>query len=144
MGYILVAKSVIQRVGVQLYTGITMVFCAITILSYFSINDGNFSSLFSSNIVIGYGVAIGIFGTVIPLLMLSYALSKISTSSYAVISSIGPVVTILIATIYMGKIPEGLQLLGISLSVIGGLLATKQESPAKPKLQPAKIQKESP
>ncbi|PQJ29104.1 hypothetical protein BSZ32_11780 [Rubritalea profundi] len=137
-GYILVAKPVIQRIGVPLYTGITMVFCAITILSYFSVNDGNFRSLFSSNIVIGYGAAIGIFGTVIPLLMLSYALSRINTSSYAIISSIGPVATILIATIYVGKMPEGLQLLGVLLSVAGGLLATKQGRPPKPKLQPAK------
>ena len=137
-GYILVAKPVIQRIGVQLYTGITMVFCAITILSYFCINDGNFSNLFGSNIVISYGAIIGIFGTVIPLLMLSYALSKISTSSYAVISSVGPVATILLATIYMGKVPEGLQLLGLLLSVLGGLLATQQGSQTKRNLQPAK------
>ena len=70
--------------------------------------------------------------------MLSYALSKISTSSYAVISSIGPVATILLATVYMGKVPEGLQLLGLLLSVLGGLLATKQESSNKRNLQPAK------
>lgn len=141
-GYILVAKPVIKRVGVQLYTGITMLICMAIILVFFSLDNGDFYSLLESTKVIGYGTIIGVFGTAIPILLLSYALTKTSASSYAVVSSIGPVATIILATIYMGKIPEGIQMLGIALSVSGGFLASRQSAPKKVspslRLQPIK------
>ena len=138
-GYILVAKPVIKRVGVQLYTGVTMLMCMVIILTYFGFDNGNFYSLLESNKVIGYGAIIGVFGTAIPILLLSYALTKTSASSYAVVSSIGPVATIVLATIYMGEMPNSVQLLGIILSIGGGFLASRQSSQKK-LTRPLKLQ----
>ncbi|MGJ8674011.1 DMT family transporter [Rubritalea sp.] len=126
--YIMIAKPVIQRVGVQLYTGLTMTFCAGIIISHFSIENGDFSSLFASQEIISYGVAIGIVGTVIPLLLLSYALSKTSSSSYAVMSSIGPVLTIGLSLVYVGKLPDIMQFCGLALAVAGGIFASFQKN----------------
>ncbi|MFC5050596.1 DMT family transporter [Rubritalea spongiae] len=125
--YIMIAKPVIQRVGVQLYTGLTMCICAGIILGHFSIENGDFSSLFASQEIISYGAAIGIAGTVIPLLLLSYALSKISSSSYAVISSIGPILTIVLSILFIGQLPDKAQCIGLTLSIVGGIFASLQK-----------------
>jgi drug/metabolite transporter (DMT)-like permease len=125
-GYIILAKPVIQRVGVQLYTGLTMSICAAIIFGHFLLENGNFANLFATGKIISYGSAIGIFGTVIPLLLLSYALSKISSSSYAVISSVGPVLTIVLSLLFIGQLPDIAQMAGLTLAVSSGLFATLQ------------------
>lgn len=133
-GYIIIAKPVIQRVGVQRYTGISMSFSCIFVLTYFSLSNGDFGSLFASPKVITYGAVIGIFGTVIPTFLLSYGLSKISSSSYAVISSIGPVITIVLAALFVGDSVGIPQFIGMACSIAGGLLAALKGSKIK---QPA-------
>ena len=129
--YIIIAKPVIQRVGVQRYTGISMSFSCFFVLGYFTSTGGEFSSLFVSPKVIAYGVIIGVFGTVIPTFLLSYGLSKISSSSYAVVSSIGPVITIVLAAVFVGNQLAGLQLIGMGFSITGGVLASIQGRAAK-------------
>ncbi|MFC4991570.1 DMT family transporter [Rubritalea tangerina] len=128
-GYILLAKPIIQRVGTQLYTGISMSLSACFVLLYFSLTGGEYNQLVKSQQVLSYGLVIGILGTVAPTFLLSYGLSKISADAYAVISSIGPVATIALATGLAGQMPTLAQCLGIGLSIVGAILAAKPKSP---------------
>ena len=130
-GYIIIAKPVIQRVGVQLYTGLTMTLCAVFIAIHFLLENGNVEGLFASGKIISYGTAIGVLGTVVPLLLLSYALSQISSASYAVMSSIGPVLTIALSLFFIGQLPDIAQLAGLLLAIIGGLFASLQKTQKK-------------
>jgi|TARA_B110000908_G_scaffold136897_1_gene162325 drug/metabolite transporter (DMT)-like permease len=101
-----------------------MCFSCAFILINFGIVDGDVGSLFTSEKALVYGVVIGIFGTVVPTYILSYGLSKIPSTSYAVISSAGPVATIALSLVMIGVLPSTPQMLGITLSIAGSLLAS--------------------
>jgi drug/metabolite transporter (DMT)-like permease len=122
--YILIAKPIIMRIGASRYTSIVMCFSCAFILINFGIVDGDVGSLFTSEKALVYGVVIGIFGTVVPTYILSYGLSKIPSTSYAVISSAGPVATILLSLVMIGVLPSTPQMIGITLSIAGSLLAS--------------------
>lgn len=122
-GYILLAKPVIERIGASRYTSISMCFSCLYILLHFTATDGNVSALTSHKNILLYGAVVGILGTVTPTYILSYGLSKIPSTSYAVISSVGPVATIALSLIMLQQAPGLLQLVGISISLTGGWMA---------------------
>lgn len=126
--YILIAKPVIMRVGASKYTSIVMCFSCVFILINFGLSDGNVAGLFVSQEALIYGIIIGILGTVVPTYILSYGLSKIPSTSYAVISSVGPVATIVLSLVMLGHLPSLIQSLGIIISIAGSLLASMNKN----------------
>ena len=73
-----------------------------------------------------YGVLLAIVATVIPTFLLSIALKKIGSNNVAIISSIGPVSTILQAHIFLGEPIFAGQIIGTALIIIGVLLLSIQ------------------
>jgi drug/metabolite transporter (DMT)-like permease len=71
---------------------------------------------------LGYGVALAIIATVIPSFFMSNGIKKIGSSNAAIISSIGPVSTILQAHFILGEKITAAQILGTFLVIIGVLL----------------------
>jgi drug/metabolite transporter (DMT)-like permease len=70
----------------------------------------------------GYGIALAIVATVLPSFMMSVGMKKIGSNNVAIITSIGPVSTILQAHFFLGEniIPE--QIIGTALVIIGVIL----------------------
>ena len=84
--------------------------------------------LFQSTELWGYGLALAIIATVIPTFMLSAALKKIGSNNVAIISSIGPVSTIIQAHYFLGEEIFAEQIAGTILVVAGVLiLSIKRE-----------------
>ncbi|NWK56258.1 DMT family transporter [Verrucomicrobiaceae bacterium N1E253] len=127
-GYILLAKPVIERIGVRSYTSISMSFSCLFVLLNHSLNSPVVLHEVMTPKLIGLGLTIGILGTVFPTYLLSYGLSKISSSSYAVISSVGPVATIALSLLMLGQTPGAWQLAGIGMSVCGSLMAARSKA----------------
>ena len=69
-----------------------------------------------------YGVLLALIATVIPTFMLSYALKKIGANNVAIISSVGPVSTIVQAHFVLGEPIFTEQVIGTVLVLIGVLL----------------------
>lgn len=69
-----------------------------------------------------YGAALAIFATVIPTFFMSNGIKKIGSSNAAIISSIGPVSTILQAHFILGERITAAQITGTVLVIIGVLL----------------------
>ena len=59
--------------------------------------------------------------TVIPAFMISYGMKKIGSNNAAIVSSIGPVSTIVQANIFLGETIHTSQIIG-TLLVIGGVI----------------------
>jgi len=115
--YLLFAKPVIQRVGAENSTTLGMnISCLIVLGYYFSRNGLEVSGELTPK-TIGYVVLIGIFGTVAPTYLLSMGLSRVSSSSYAIVSSIGPIITIILASVISQHIPSFTQGIGMSLAL---------------------------
>ena len=80
-------------------------------------------SVHFSTPLLGYGVLLAIIATVIPTFFISNGLKKIGSNNVAIISSIGPVSTILQAHFVLGEKLSVAQIAGTIL-VIGGVLLT--------------------
>ncbi len=82
----------------------------------------NFSGqIFWNLYVYSRGIALALVGTVVPVLLAGAAMRRIGGGPTAVIGTIGPGVTVLLAWAWLGEAPTVWTWLGLALTVAGGL-----------------------
>ena len=119
--YIVGSGRLIPVVGATKFTAYAMLSATGGIFLHFLLR-GEFEVLLQSEGLWLYGLALAIIATVIPTFMLSAALKKIGSNNVAIISSIGPVSTIVQAHYFLGEKIFTEQILGTVLVVLGVLL----------------------
>ncbi|WP_207425172.1 DMT family transporter [Pedobacter sp. SYSU D00535] len=119
--YIVGSGRIINQIGPAKFTAYAMLSATAGIFIHFLMR-GEFEVLHQSRDLWWYGFALAIIATVIPTFMLSAAIKKIGSNNVAIISSIGPVSTIVQAYYFLNEeiFPE--QIAGTVLVVIGVLL----------------------
>lgn len=128
--YIVGSGRMIPKVGATKFTAYAMLSATAGIFLHFLLR-GKFEVLLESNGLWLYGLSLAIVATVIPTFMLSAALKKIGSNNVAIISSIGPVSTIVQAHYFLGEKIFAEQIAGTVLVVIGVLLlSVKREKEA--------------
>jgi len=70
----------------------------------------------------GYGVMLAVIATVLPSFMLSAGMKRIGANNAAIVTSVGPVSTILQAHFFLGEPIFSEQLIGTALVIVGVLL----------------------
>jgi len=118
--YLVGSGRLIPMVGATKFTAYTMTSAAVGVLAHYFIS-GNTVHEFSSP-VLGYGLLLAIIATVIPTFFISNGLKKIGSNNVAIISSIGPVSTILQAHFILGEKLLITQVAGTILVIAGVLL----------------------
>ncbi len=119
--YLVGSGRLIPIVGATKFTAYTMTAASVgVIVHYFA--AGNTVHHFSGPII-RYGVLLAVIATVIPTFFISNGLKKIGSNNVAIISSIGPVSTILQAHFILGEKLILAQIIGTAL-VISGVLLT--------------------
>ncbi|MFD2647765.1 DMT family transporter [Devosia albogilva] len=78
----------------------------------------------------GLGLALGIFGTVLPSLLLNAGMSRIGARATSSTAALGPVVTIAFAVAILGEPFSGFDALGAALVLLGSVLFTRAERQA--------------
>lgn len=68
-----------------------------------------------------YGLLMGIFSTVLPVLLMNQAMEMIGASRMAMVSTLGPVMTLLMGWVILGEVMSSQQLIGAAL-VLGGVM----------------------
>ncbi len=63
----------------------------------------------------------GIFSTVLPVLLMNQAMEMIGASRMAMVSTLGPVMTLLMGWVILGEVMSSQQLIGAAL-VLGGVM----------------------
>ena len=125
--YIVGSGKLIPQIGATKFTAYAMLAATAGIFIHYLLR-GDFTMLFQSTELWGYGLALAIIATVIPTFMLSAALKKIGSNNVAIISSIGPVSTIIQAHYFLGEEIFAEQIAGTILVVVGVLiLSIKRE-----------------
>ncbi len=119
--YISGSGQIIPKVGATKFTAYAMLSATAGIFLHFLVN-GSFAALQQGFSLWGYGVALAVMATVVPSFLLSYALRRIGTNNVAIISSLGPVSTILQAHYVLGEPIFAAQLMGTGLVLAGILL----------------------
>ncbi len=80
----------------------------------------------------GYGILLALFATVIPSFMLSAGMKRIGANNAAIVTSIGPVSTILQAHFFLGDPIFAEQVVGTVLVIIGVLMIGWKERKSAP------------
>jgi len=73
-----------------------------------------------------------ILSTVLPSFMLAYGVRRLGASSASILSSVGPISTVVLSATYLGESVTLWQLLGMSLVVTGVLVLAQKGSNSTP------------
>jgi drug/metabolite transporter (DMT)-like permease len=119
--YITGSGRMIPIVGVTKFTAYAMLVSTTGIFLHFLI-AGRYEILNQSSQFIWYGLLLGIIATVIPSFMISAGMKKIGSNNVAIISSIGPVSTIIQAHFILHEPVYTAQIAGTILVVTGVVL----------------------
>ncbi len=119
--YIVGGGRIIPMVGATKFTAYAMLAATAGILLHFFI-AGNYATLNTGGGLWWYGLLLAIVATVIPSFMISNGMKRIGSNNVAIISSVGPVSTILQAHFILGEKIFMEQIIGTLLVIAGVLL----------------------
>jgi len=126
--YIVGSGRIIPQVGSAKFTAYAMLAATAGIFVHYLVK-GNYSMLQQGGSLWWYGILIAIVATVVPSFLLSSGLKRIGSNNVAIISSIGPVSTIIQAHYFLNEPITVAQLSGTALVIIGVcLLGWKRSS----------------
>ena len=119
--YLVGSGKVIPLVGATRFTAYAMLASTAGIFLHFFM-VGNYNNMPAGNSFWGYGFLLAIVATVIPGFLVSNAMKKIGSNNVAIISSIGPVSTIIQAHFILGERIFFEQVIGTMLVIAGVIL----------------------
>lgn len=124
--YLVGSGWLIPKFGTVRFTSMAMVVACVSVIVHYLITDRQ--SVFNYPIqVYLYEMVMAVFCTVLPSYLVSYAIQKLGASKFAIIGSIGPVFTILLATVILGESITFIQSIGVIIVIIGVRIVSKKE-----------------
>ncbi len=118
--YLVGSGKLIPLIGATKFTAYTMTAAAIGVGIHYLLAGVPVQHL--SPTLLGYGVLLAIIATVVPTFFISNGLKRIGSNNVAIISSVGPVSTILQAHYFLGEQLLAAQVFGTALVIAGVLL----------------------
>lgn len=124
--YLLLTPRLIQRFGSWNFTGLALSIACIGTLTHYFVATPQPLNLLSElpSSVIWYGVALGFLVTVLPTILMAQSIARLGAAQSAMIASIGPILTIILATIFLGEHLNAIQWLGCMLNIVGVMMIT--------------------
>lgn len=119
--YLVGTGRLVNKTGATRYTAYTMMAATAGIFIHFALTKPLNSISFTPALT-GYSIALAIVATVLPSFMMSNGMKRIGSNNVAIITSIGPVSTILQAYYILGEPLLPLQLFGTLLVIVGVLI----------------------
>jgi drug/metabolite transporter (DMT)-like permease len=129
--YLVMTPTLIRRFGSWRFTGFAMsTACIAAIAHAVIITPAPLVMLrLLSAPVWGLGVALGLFSTVLPATLLMQGIQRVGAAQAAMISAGGPILTVLLAVLFLGETLNALQWLGCALNIVGVLMITLAPKP---------------
>lgn len=127
--YIAGSGKMIPQVGVTRFTAYAMLASTVGVWIHYLLTHSISAVQFTPQIW-RYGLLLAVLATVIPAFMISAGMKRIGSNNAAIVSSIGPVSTILQAYIFLGERFHTGQMIGTVL-VIAGVILIGWKVPAK-------------
>jgi drug/metabolite transporter (DMT)-like permease len=118
--YLVGSGRIIPRIGSNKFTAYAMLSATVGVFLHYLVTKGSVDFLLDST-VLPYGILLAVFATVIPSFLLAQGMKRIGSNNAAIVSSIGPVCTILQAHYVLGEPIFTEQIIG-TLLVIAGIL----------------------
>ncbi len=131
--YLLLTPRLIHKFGSWNFTGLALsVACVGTLVHYLLATPQPIALIMQLLMsVIGYGVGLGVLVTVLPTILLMQGIQRIGASQSAMIASVGPILTILLAVAFLGEQLNAIQWLGCLLNIVGILMISLSKNKLK-------------
>lgn len=131
--YLLMTPRLIQAFGSWHFTGLALsIACIGTVFHFLIATDQPFRLIEQLPLqVLYYGVALGLFVTVLPTILMAQSIQRLGPAQSAMIASIGPILTIILATFFLGEYLNAIQWFGCALNIIGVLMITLSKKTLK-------------
>lgn len=124
--YVVFSKRLINRLGSALFTSVTMLAATLCVWSHFLLTHPLDSLGAITAPVWGYALLLGGISTVLPSFMVSTAIGRIGVARTSIVGSAGPMLTILLAVLWLGEPFGWAHLVGMLLVMLGvGLLGKR-------------------
>jgi drug/metabolite transporter (DMT)-like permease len=118
--YIVASGQLIPTIGAAKFNSYAMSFAALAVVLHFLLVNDNSLFNFDAPVYI-YSFLMAIIGTVIPSYLVATGIKRVGSDNAAIIGSVGPVSTIIQASIFLQEPVHLLQLLGTTF-ILGGIL----------------------
>ena len=124
--YLLLTPRLISKFGSWNFSGLALSIACIGMLTHYYIATPDPIDLLIAlpSSVIWYGIALGLLVTVLPTILVAQSIARLGASQTAMIASIGPILTIILATLFLGESLNTIQWIGCALNIIGVLMIT--------------------
>jgi drug/metabolite transporter (DMT)-like permease len=117
--YLVGSGELIPKLGVRVFTCYAMIVSSICVCVHFLLTVEPRTLLDYPWQVYAYGIAMAIFATVIPSFLISAGIKRIGASNAAIIGGIGPVSTIVLASIFLSETFSTAQIIGTAIVIFG-------------------------
>ena len=125
--YLVGSGWLIPKFGAIKFTAYAMIVSCICVFIHYGITS-NINLLSFSWETYFLGFLIAVFATVIPSFLVSNSIKIISSSNFAIVAGIGPISTIILATIFLNESLTLLQLFGALIVIIGILIVSLKKA----------------
>ena len=124
--YLLLTPRLIHKFGSWNFTGLALSIACVGSLTHFIISAAHPVDLLYQlpQAVIWYGIALGLLVTVVPTIFIAQSISRLGAAQSAMIGSIGPILTIILAVAFLGESMNSIQWLGCLLNIMGVMIIT--------------------
>ena len=119
--YLVGTGRMVQKVGVTRYTAYAMLAATLGVFIHFLFSHPISGIPFTYTLT-GYSVALAIIATVLPSFMMNNGMKRIGSNNVSIITSIGPVSTIIQAHFFLGEKIIAAQAFGTVLVIMGVIL----------------------
>lgn len=125
--YLVGSGWLIPKFGVMKFTAYAMIVSCISVFIHFGfVGEVDVFSLQKEVYFLGFLIAI--FATLIPSFLVSASIKMISSSNFAIVAGIGPISTIVLASIFLGEELTILQFFGALLVIIGIVIISLRQA----------------
>jgi drug/metabolite transporter (DMT)-like permease len=125
--YLLGAGPLIRRLGPERFTTLVMLTSSLAVFVQFALTRP-LAALRVSPAALGYGAAMGFVSTALPVYLLAAGIARIGAARAALLSAIGPVVTIALGVVFLGEHLGAVQVVGAALVIAGVWMASPKPS----------------
>jgi drug/metabolite transporter (DMT)-like permease len=119
----------VHRIGSVRFTAYTMTVASVATLTHFAFHHDLVRTVSTIPLdVYVLSLIMAIFATVLPSFSMNSGIKKIGANSTAILSSVGPIITLMLANQLLQEIITNTQLLGTFFVLAGGLVVGRMKA----------------
>ncbi|WP_299437154.1 DMT family transporter [uncultured Aquimarina sp.] len=123
--YLVGSGWLIPKFGVIVFTSYAMIVSSLCIIIQYLIFDRGSLTHYASEVYV-LSILMALFSTIIPSYLISSAISRLGASNVAIVGSLGPISTIILAFFFLGESLSMIQIIGAGIVILGVYAITKK------------------